>query len=158
MVLCAAEKNLCDLRESEEKSMEQQYFRKESVERISSPEQLSDYLRVTSPTVWIVLAAVILLLASLFVWSGVTAVESYAAGSAEVRGGLLTLTFDDAEKAQNVEVGMNVSVGDLAAPVLSIGHDDAGRLLVVANVSLPDGNYEARVGYRSTKIIDMLFN
>ena len=138
--------------------MEQQLFRKESVERVSSPEQLSDYLRVTSPAIWVVLAAVILLLASLFLWSSVTAVESYAAGTAEVRGGVLTLTFDDAEKAQNVEIGMNVNVGGLTAPVLSIGHDDAGRLLAVADVSLPDGSYEARVGYRSTKIIEMLFN
>ena len=136
---------------------QQQAFRKESVERVSSPEQLSDYLHVTSPTVWVVLAAVILLLASLFVWSSVTAVESYAAGSAEVRGGVLTLTFDDAEKAQNVEVGMNVKVGDLVTPILTLGHDNDGALLAVADVSLPDGRYEARVGYRSTKIINMLF-
>ena len=138
--------------------MEQELYRKESLERVSSPEELGDYLRVTSPAVWVVLAAVVLLLASLFIWSGVTAVESYAAGSAEVRGGVLTMTFDDAEKAQNVEVGMNVSVGDRVTPILSIGHDDAGRLLAVADVSLPDGSYEARVGYRSTKIIEMLFN
>ena len=138
--------------------MEKSLFRKESVERVSSPEQLSDYLRVTSPTVWVVLAAVILLLASLFVWSSVTAVESYAAGDAEVRGGVLTLTFDDAEKAANVEIGMNVSVGDLVTPVLTLGRDDDGRLLAVAEVGLPDGSYEARVGYRSTKIIEMLFN
>ena len=133
-------------------------FRKRSLERVSSPEQLNDYLHVTSPAVWVVLAAVILLLASLFVWSSVTAVESYATGSAEVRGGVLTLTFDDAEKAENVEVGMNVKVGDVAAPVVSVGHNEDGDLLAVANVNLPDGSYEARVGYRSTQIINMLFN
>ena len=138
--------------------MEQPLFRKESVERVSSPEQLSDYLHVTSPAIWIVLAAVILLLASLFVWSGVTAVESYATGRAEVRGGVLTLTFDDAERAGNVEVGMNVKVGDLVTPVLSVGTDGDGGLLAVANVNLPDGSYDARVGYRSTQIIDILFN
>ena len=138
--------------------MEQPLFRKESVERVSSPEQLSDYLHVTSPAIWIVLAAVILLLASLFVWSSVTAVESYATGRAEVRGGVLTLTFDDAERAGNVEVGMNVKVGDLVTPVLSVGTDGDGGLLAVANVNLPDGSYDARVGYRSTQIIDILFN
>lgn len=79
--------------------MEKALFRKESMERVSSPEQLNDYLHVTSPAIWIVLAAVILLIGSLFVWSSVTAVESYAGGMAEVRGGVLTLTFDDAEKA-----------------------------------------------------------
>ena len=138
--------------------MEQPLFRKESVERVSSPEQLSDYLHVTSPAIWVVLAAVILLLASLFVWSSVTAVESYATGRAEVRGGVLTLTFDDAEKAGNVEVGMNVKVGDMVTPVLSVGTDGDGRLLAVADSNLPDGTYDARVGYRSTQIIDMLFN
>ena len=135
-----------------------QIFRKKTLDRVSSPEQLNDYLHVTSPTVWVVLAAVILLIAGLFVWSGVTAVESYATGSAEVRGGVLTLTFDDAEKAENVEVGMTVKVGDVVAPILSVGQDEEGNLLAVANVTLPDGSYEARVGYRSTHIINMLFN
>ena len=96
--------------------MEQPVFRKESIERVSSPEQLSDYLHVTSPAIWVVLSAVILLLASLFVWSGVTAVESYAAGTAEVRGGVLTLRFDDADKAANVTEGMDVKVGGIVTP------------------------------------------
>ena len=135
-----------------------QLFRKQTLDRVSSPEQLSDYLHVTSPAVWVVLAAVAVLIASLFVWSGVTAVESYATGSADVRGGVLTLKFDDAEKAENVEVGMNVKVGELVTPVLSVGHDEDGNLLAVANVNLPDGSYDARVGYRSTQIINMLFN
>ena len=138
--------------------MESQLFRKESVERFSSPEQLSDYLHVTSPAIWVVLAAVILLLASLFVWSGVTAVESYAAGTAEVRAGVLTLTLDDAESAARVTVGMNVRVGELTAPILSVGTDTDGRALAVAKTELPDGVYEARVGYQRTQIIEILFN
>ena len=137
---------------------EQPLFRKESVERVSSPEQLSDYLHVTSPAIWVVLAAVVLLLASLFIWSSVTAVESYATGRAEVRGGVLTMTFDDAEKADNVTVGMNVKVGDVVSPVLSIGRDENGSPLAVADANLPDGSYDARVGYKSTQIIKMLFN
>ena len=141
---------------AEEKS--KQIFRKKTLERVSSPEQLNDYLHVTSPAVWAVLAAVILLIAGLFVWSGVTAVESYATGSAEVQDGVLTLSFDDAEKAENVEVGMDVKVGEVEAPILSVGNDENGNLMAVANVTLPDGIYEARVGYRSTQIINMLFN
>ena len=43
--------------------MEESLFRKNSVEHISSPEQLNDYLRVTSPAIWVVLIAVIILLA-----------------------------------------------------------------------------------------------
>ena len=44
-------------------------FRQKSMERLSSPEQLNDYLKVTNPAVWVVLAAVIFLLAGLFIWS-----------------------------------------------------------------------------------------
>ena len=37
-------------------------FRKKTLDRISSPEQITDYLRVTNPGIWVVLVAVILLL------------------------------------------------------------------------------------------------
>ncbi|MBQ2663039.1 MAG: hypothetical protein IJG16_02715 [Clostridia bacterium] len=97
-------------------------------------------------------------MASLIVWSCVTAVESYAAGKAEVRGGVLTLTFDDAKKAENIEVGMNVKVGDTLMPVTSVGKDSEGRVFAVADTNLPDGSYEARVGYKSTQMIKLLFN
>ena len=42
-----------------------QIFRKSALDSISSPEQLTDYLKVTDPGVWIILAAVILLLVPL---------------------------------------------------------------------------------------------
>ena len=71
---------------------------------------------------------------------------------------MLTLRFDDVEKASHVEVGMNVKVGDLITPVLSVGSDENGNPIAIANANLPDGSYEASVGYKSTQIIDMLFN
>ena len=37
----------------------QTLFRKKAMARISSPEDLTSYLRVTSPGMWIVLAAVV---------------------------------------------------------------------------------------------------
>ena len=137
--------------------MSNSLFRKKNLDRVSSPEQLGDYLRVTSPSIWIVLAAVIVLLASLFLWSSVTAVESYAAGTAEVRDGVLTFHFDEADQAEHVEAGMNVQVGELLTPVASIGRDENGNPVAIANIDLPDGNYPARVRYRSTQIIRMLF-
>ena len=43
-------------------------FREKSLETIKSPEALNDYLRVTSPGVWLVMTAVILLLIGAVVW------------------------------------------------------------------------------------------
>ena len=44
-------------------------FREKSMERVSSPEALNDYIRVTTPSVWIVLAAAVLLLVGMLCWS-----------------------------------------------------------------------------------------
>ena len=38
-------------------------FREKSLKKIASPEQMNDYIRVSSPSVWMVLTAVIVLLA-----------------------------------------------------------------------------------------------
>jgi len=35
---------------------------------ISSPEQLTDYIRVSSPSVWVTLLALLILLVCFFVW------------------------------------------------------------------------------------------
>ena len=138
--------------------MEQPLFRKESLKRVSSPEQLNEYLHVTSPTSWVVFGAALLLIVSLLIWSSVTAVESYAAGKAQVQDGVLTLVFDDTKKAENIDIGMDVRVGDTLMPVTSIGQDSDGNVFAVANTNLPDGTYEARVGYKSTQIIELFFN
>jgi hypothetical protein len=44
-------------------------YREKTLERISTPDQLTDYLKVTNPGIWVILAAVIILLAGVFVWS-----------------------------------------------------------------------------------------
>ena len=44
-------------------------FREKSLERVSGPEALNDYIRVTTPSVWIVLAALVILLAGMLAWS-----------------------------------------------------------------------------------------
>ena len=51
-------------------------FRKKSLDRVSSPEQLNDYIRVTSPSVWLVLLAIVLLLAGILIWSTFGKVEA----------------------------------------------------------------------------------
>lgn len=128
------------------------------IRRMSSPEQLNDYLKVTSPKIWVLLAAVFLLVVGLLVWSGLTTIESFATGTARAVGGELTITFDDAAKADRVQPGMQVEVGDVHAEVLTVGTDERGNPVASAQASIPDGSYNARVGYRATQVISMLLN
>lgn len=44
-------------------------FRKKSLERVAAPEQLDDYIKVTTPSVWIILAATLLLVAGMLIWA-----------------------------------------------------------------------------------------
>ena len=44
-------------------------FRKKSLEKLNDPEQLNDYIRVTNPAVWMVLALIGLLLALFILWA-----------------------------------------------------------------------------------------
>ncbi|WP_026658454.1 hypothetical protein [Butyrivibrio sp. AC2005] len=47
---------------------ENSIFRNKSIERVSSPEQLNDYIQVTTPSVWIILLAVIILIVGMLIW------------------------------------------------------------------------------------------
>ena len=43
-------------------------FRQKSIDKVSSPEKLDDYIRVTTPSVWITLFAIVILLVGTFLW------------------------------------------------------------------------------------------
>ena len=52
-----------------DKESKSSIFREKSMDRVSSPESLNDYIRVTSPSVWIALLALLILLAGVLTWS-----------------------------------------------------------------------------------------
>ena len=133
-------------------------YRKASLERIQSPEQLNDYLRVTNPSVWIILAAVVLILAGMLVWGSSAYIDSFVTGAAEVKGGVMTVTFEDEALAKNVKPGMNVAVGNTSSPIVSVGRASDGKLFAQTETALADGSYQATVGYRQTQILQLLFN
>ena len=130
-------------------------YRKESLERIESPEQLNQVLRVTNPSVWLLLTAVILLLVGLLVWGSFTYIDSVAYGRAEVADGVMTLRFDDEDLAKSVEEGMLITVGETSSEIRSLGRDEQG-VFALADTDLADGEYEAGVRYRQTQILRLL--
>ena len=138
--------------------MEESLFRKNSMEHISSPEQLNDYLRVTSPAIWVILIAVILLLAGMLVWASFANIDSFATGTAQVEDGRMVIHFDDQKLSEKVEAGMTARVGDTDSVISSVGNSDDGSRFAVADTSLSDGNYSVRVVYRQTQVIKLLFH
>ena len=62
-------------------------FRQKSLDQINGPEELKDYVRVTTPSVWIVLTAVSLLVIGILGWClfGTVAVHEEDGSVKEVR-------------------------------------------------------------------------
>lgn len=137
---------------------EKQIYREQSLNRISSPEKLNDYLKVTKPAVWAVLAAVILLLVGLLIWSTFAYIGSYVEGVAVVKDGTMTVHFDDGTFAGNVQEGMEVTVGETSSTIIGVGLDGNGEVFAQAETVLDDGTYAASVNYKKTQVLSLLFN
>ena len=136
--------------------MEKQIFRKKSLERISSPEKLDDYLKVSTPSLWIILTAVIVLLAGIFVWAGVGRLETTIDAVAAVEGkqAQIVLTGSDADR---IGSGMTVRMGESEAQISLIRYDDLGRAIASCEFDVPDGNYKVEIVTESIHPISFLF-
>ena len=138
--------------------MDEQLFRKKSLDKVSSPEALNDYLRVTSPTVWLILAAIILLLAGFLLWSSTATIDSIATGTAQVEGGNMRIRFDDQQVAAKVQSGMRVTAGENESRIAGVGTDEKGEIFASAPTDLADGVYPVKVIFRQTQVMSLLFN
>lgn len=135
-----------------------QLYREKIITRISSPEQLNDYLKVTKPAVWAVLAAIVLMLVGTLIWGSFAYIGSSVEGIAEVKNGTMTVYFKDGSFAGNVQEGMNVKVGETSSTIIGVGRDQNGRVFAQAETILDDGSYLASVTYKQTQVLSLLFN
>jgi hypothetical protein len=147
-----------EIYEEEQITMSNTLYRKKSLDRISSPEQLDEYLHVTSPSVWILLAAAIILLAGLLFWGSFITLNSYAEGTGKVSAGKMTIAFDDQTVAVYVKPGMVVSAGDTETSITGVGRTEDGAIMASADTELSDGTYPVRVTYKTTQLLKLLFN
>ena len=91
--------------------MARSIFRKASLDRISNPEQLNDYIRVTNPGVWMIMSAVILLLAGICVWCVFGRLDTTLTVAAVTENNQ-TVCYVKESDMQTVESGMLVRIGE----------------------------------------------
>ena len=53
---------------------------------------------------------------------------------------------------------MKVTVGNSESYIISVGWDESGRFFALADTALSDGTYDARVVFRQTQVMKLLFN
>ena len=136
--------------------MDEQIFRKKSLDRISSPEQLDDYLKVSTPNLWLVLCAVIVLLFGILTWASVDYLETSisAVGTIENKEAEIVLTGNDAERIQS---GMQVRVGTYDTVIDFIQYDELGRAIAICAADVPNGSYKVEIVLERIHPISFLF-
>lgn len=95
-----------------------QLFRAKSLDRISSPEDLNDYVRVANPGVWIVLCAVVILLAGMLVWAAVGVLDTTIDAVCISRDGK-GYCYISEENIKKVQNGMLVTLSDGAEATIT---------------------------------------
>lgn len=119
--------------------MADKVFRDKSIEKITSPEQLNDYIKVNYLEVWFIIATVIIFFIVIGIWGFTGTINN----TVEVDGysdGKKIYCYMNEEQVKNVEKGQNGRVSEHAVKVESVAE-------------LPD-NYEDMVkNIGSEKII-----
>ena len=128
-------------------------FRKKTMDRISSPEKLTDYLCVTNPGIWIMLGIVVLVLAAFFVWAAVGTLETKADATVLVQDHTAIVATAAGEP---VTEGMTIRINDQEYVIASTQPDGYGRIIGLAEVTLPEGEYKATVVLESIHPLSFL--
>lgn len=157
--------------------MNEQLFRKKSIDRVSSPEQLDAYIRVANPGVWLVLIAIAVLLAGVCVWGILGHLDTTVNAVAICEEGSVTLYVKD-EDGKRVLAGMEVRIGEdtdsvtaispmpikvetsLSDYVCHIGGFGAEDWVYAAqtDAQLPDGVYSAEIIVESVSPMSFVVN
>lgn len=157
--------------------MSEQLFRKKSIERVSSPEQLDAYIRVANPSIWMVLIAIVVLLVGVCAWGILGHLDTAVNAVAVCENGTVTLYVKD-EDGKRAQTGAQVQIGEDAASVTAIspmpikaeavlrdyvrhvggfGAED-WAYAVQADAQLPDGVYSAKIIVESVSPMSFVMN
>lgn len=89
-------------------------FRKQSLDRVNSPEQLNDYIKTSNLSVWLVIFAVLILILSVFIWAIFGTLDTTVTIDG-VSNGNTVVCFTD--NIGDIKVNNNVKIGDATGTV-----------------------------------------
>ena len=136
-------------------------FREKSIERIQSPENLNDYVRVTNPGVWLLLIGMIALLAGAVVWGVFGRLDTVLRVDTHVVGGN-TVCYVDEAYIESIREGMTVKLDDKTGSIGKVGgkvENGAGyECEIITQDELADGLYVGEILLESRSPISFVLN
>lgn len=118
--------------------MQNQLFKKSSMERISSPEKLNDYIQVSNPATWMVLCAALALVIGLLAWGFLGEMTESMTMSGRAQEGMLQC-YAPGNSGDQLKAGMEATV----YPLGSAGENDAIRGVILSVADHPISYDEA---------------
>ncbi len=152
-------------------------YREKSLKRVSSPEELDEYIRVTNPGVWLLLIGIVIFLLGICAWGVFGRLETTLDISGKTENGQFT-GYVTAENAVKVTTGMKVRSGNAEGVILEISlyPEPAGSLLpaimlkdlsltedtplfpLKTDLKLPEGRQDAQLVLEEINPISLLFD
>ena len=130
--------------------MSNELFREKSLEKIKSPDNLNEYIKVINPSLWIVFLAAFLLLAGAFIWGYFGQIEDKLAVAVVARDGKVTCEYNE-----SVQVGMQAVLGGYEGKVSSV---NPLEITISFDNPIPDGIYSAYIIIGTISPISFVFN
>ena len=157
--------------------MNEQLFRKKSIDRVSSPEQLDAYIRVPNPSIWMVLIAIIVLLVGACIWGVLGRLDTTIAAVAVCEEGTVSLYVKEGDQTA-VQTDMEVRIGQQRSVVTEVSTlpvnageklseyavhvggfaDDDWIYAVGTDLQLSDGIYTAEIVVESIAPMSFVMN
>ena len=126
-------------------------FREKNLEQIESPESLNDYLQVTSPGIWIILATIVVFLAGACIWGTFGHIDS-AVKTAVIAAGEETVCLVPEKALESVVKDRTVKIDkveyELAPETLEpmiISEDTNIYWILAGNLKIGDIVYQVPV-------------
>ena len=133
--------------------MSEELFRKKSLTQVSSPDNLNDYIRVTNPGVWLLLGAIIVLLAGVCVWGIFGHADTVVSAVARVENGVITCIPSESD-ASRLQTGMSVKLEGVKG-VLSVSDT---QIEIIPDEPIADGVYSAEITVERVKPMSFITN
>lgn len=153
-------------------------FRKKNLDKLSTPDALNEYIKVASPSVWIILLTIVALLIGVIAWSYMGRISHYEGVTVYSDGNMAVCyvpenMIDRVRQASDINInGNNYKIGDIAnlptkihpdsvdeyvAHVMEIKEDSWIYKIEVVG-TLPEGIYEGQVVTGSIRPMDYVTN
>ena len=123
--------------------------------KITNPDELSAYLRITNVGVWTVLICVVLMIMGIIIWASTGTLETTVDAKIVVNDYLANVVVIGDYTLQSGDI---VRIPSDEFVIASVEMDAYDRPVGIAKVTLPDGKYEGTVVKEKIYPIDFLFS